>query len=68
MSNHANFIKWDVRGYAGRDDYDGPSDYNFTLMFITDKSVKKSDIEAIVQHRYENKRVLVFEVIGELIL
>lgn len=57
-----NHITWQIKGYAGHDDYDGPNDYNFKHIFQTSDNLTESDIEAVIQNRYRNKQVLVYKI------
>lgn len=54
--------KWEVKGYAGFHDYDDERDYNFKHIFEMDDQITKHDIEFMIQSRYRNQRVLVYEV------
>lgn len=32
-------VTWEIKGYAGFSDYDGPEDYNFHLIFTTSNTM-----------------------------
>lgn len=55
-------IQWKVKGYAGHDDYDGPSDDNFKHIFQTSDNLTEADMDVVIQNRYKDKRVLVYEI------
>lgn len=51
---------WQITGYKGRDDYDGPADDNIKFSTALDARFKKKDVEEIFTNRYlKTNRVVV---------
>ena len=53
---------WNISGYKGWDDYDGPGDNNMNFNVILDARFTKEEVEEIFVNRYTKKhRVVVVE-------
>ena len=53
---------WQITGYRGRDNYDGPTDDNLNFSTALDSRFKKKDVEEIFTARYsKTNRVVVIQ-------
>jgi hypothetical protein len=50
---------WHIDGYAGNNEYDGPSDYNIHKDFILNDTYTKEDVIEMFCNQYKNKREIV---------
>ena len=46
---------WEVSGYKGKNDYDGPQDDNFGFEVLMDSRFTKEEVEEIFFSRYGKK-------------
>lgn len=62
MVRVSNLIYWHITGYAGWDDYDGPSDDNIDDIIVTSDFFNKDDIITVYQQKYKFNRCTAFGV------
>ena len=62
MVRVSNLIYWHITGYAGWDDYDGPSDDNIDDIIVTSYFFNKDDIITVYQQKYKFIRCTAFSV------
>ena len=46
---------WEISGYKGKNDYDGPQDDNFGFEVLMDSRFSKEDVEEIFFNKYSKK-------------
>ena len=59
---------WEVHGYVGFNDYDGPDDNNICYRLAMPSSVTREELRALIDERYSGSRViaLTLNIVGSI--